>query len=66
MLRAWLAALTTKWVATVSRWPWAGRTGYRTLNRVLSAAVDNALLGRNPLRGVKPPRVEGKPLRAGS
>jgi len=30
---------------------------------VLSAAVDNELLGRNPLRGVKAPRVEAEPMR---
>jgi integrase len=30
---------------------------------VLTAAVDDELLGRNPLRGVKPPRVEPKPMR---
>jgi len=64
MLRGWLASLTTKEgghgqplslgsVAQV----------YRTLNRVLAAAVDNESLGRNPLRGVKPPRVAPEPMR---
>ena len=64
MLRGWLASLTTKEgghgqplslgsVAQV----------YRTLNRVLVAAVDNESLGRNPLRGVKPPRVAPEPMR---
>ena len=36
---------------------------YRTLNRLLEAAVENELLGRNPLRSVKPPRVEAEPMR---
>jgi integrase len=64
MLRAWLSDLTAK----------EGRGGkpiaagtvaqaYRTLNRVLAAAVDDELIGRNPLRGVKPPRIEPKPMR---
>jgi Phage integrase, N-terminal SAM-like domain/Phage integrase family len=64
MLRAWLSDLTAK----------DGRRGkpiaagtvaqaYRTLNRVLAAAVDDELIGRNPLHGVKPPRVEPEPMR---
>jgi integrase len=64
MLRAWLSDLTAK----------EGRGGkpiaagtvaqaYRTLNRVLVAAVDDELIGRNPLRGVKPPRIEPEPMR---
>jgi integrase len=64
LLRGWLAGLATK----------VGRRGkplasgsvsqaYRTLNRVLGAAVENELLGRNPLRAVKPPRVETEPMR---
>ena len=36
---------------------------YRTLNRVLAAAVDDEMLGRNPLAGVKPPRAEPEPMR---
>jgi integrase len=36
---------------------------YRTLNRVLAAAVDDELLGRNPLRGVKPPRAKSVEMR---
>jgi integrase len=35
----------------------------RTLNRVLSAAVDDELIGRNPLRGVTPPPIEPEPMR---
>jgi hypothetical protein len=64
MLRAWLSDLTAK----------EGRGGkpiaagtvaqaYRTLNRVLAAAVDDELIGRNALRGVKPPRIEPEPMR---
>lgn len=36
---------------------------YRSLNRVLAAAVSDELIGRNPLQGVKPPRVEPEPMR---
>jgi integrase len=64
LLRAWLADLSAK----------PGRRGrplapstvaqaYRTLNRVLAAAVDDEILGRNPLAGVKPPRVEREEMR---
>jgi len=64
MLRAWLSGLTTK----------AGRSGkplaagsvaqaYRTLNRVLVAAVDDELLGRNPLGGVKAPKSASGEMR---
>jgi integrase len=64
MLRAWLSDLNAK----------HGRRGrpiaagtvaqaYRTLNRVLTAAVDDELIGRNPLRGVKPPLVAPEPMR---
>jgi integrase len=64
MLRGWLSDLAGK----------EGRGGkpiaagtvaqaYRTLNRVLATAVDDELIGRNPLRGVKPPRVAPEPMR---
>ena len=64
LLRAWLADLSSR----------AGRRGrplapgsvsqaYRTLNRVLAAAVDDEILGRNPLTGVKPPPVEREEMR---
>lgn len=64
MLRAWLADMTRKKgrgdkklsPATVSQ-------AYRTLNRVLAAAVEDELLGRNPLAGVKPPRVDPQEMR---
>jgi integrase len=64
LLRAWLSNLASA----------PGRHGeplaaasvaqaYRTLNRVLAAAVDDELLGRNPLHGVKPPRPETQDMR---
>lgn len=64
ILRGWLAGLTTK-VGGHGRTLALGSVAqaYRTLSRVLAAAVDNELLGRNPLRGVKPPRVEAEPMR---
>jgi integrase len=64
MLRGWLAGLTTK-EGGHSRPLSLGSVAqvYRTLNRVLAAAVDNESLGRNPLRGVKPPRVAPEPMR---
>lgn len=64
MLRAWLSGLTTK-IGGHGRPLSLGSVAqaYRTLNRVLSAAVDNELLGRNPLGGVKAPRTEAQPMR---
>lgn len=64
MLRAWLSDLATK----PSRRGGVLAAGsvaqaYRTLNRVLVAAVDDELLGRNPLRGVKPPRADAEMMR---
>jgi integrase len=64
MLRAWLSELTVKTgrggkplaPATVAQ-------AYRTLNRLLGAAVDDELIGRNPLGGLKPPQVQAKPMR---
>lgn len=64
MLRAWLSGLTTK--SGGHGKPLAAGSvaqAYRTLNRVLVAAVDDELLGRNPLRGVQPPRVNPEPMR---
>lgn len=64
MLRAWLAGLTTKVGGHGARLaPGSVAQAYRTLNRLLVAAVDDELLGRNPLRGVKPPPTEPKPMR---
>ena len=64
MLRAWLAALMTKTGSHGKELaPGSVAQAYRTLNRVLVAAVDNELLGRNPLSGVRAPRVEAEPMR---
>lgn len=64
LLRGWLAGLTTK-IGRRGRAlsPASVSQAYRTLNRLLSAAVENELLGRNPLRSVKPPRVEPEAMR---
>jgi integrase len=64
MLRAWLADLASRpgvrgkvlSSASVSQ-------AYRTLNRLLEAAVADELLGRNPLKGVKGPKVEADEMR---
>lgn len=64
MLRAWLSELTVKTGSGGK--PLAPATVaqvYRTLNRVLGAAVDDELIGRNPLGGLKPPQVQAKPMR---
>ncbi|MBW3651693.1 MAG: site-specific integrase [Actinobacteria bacterium] len=64
LLRAWLSGLTTKIGAHGKPLaPGSVAQAYRTLNRVLVAAVDDELLGRNPLSGVRPPRVEPEPMR---
>jgi integrase len=64
MLRAWLSGLAMK---TNGRGkplaPGSVAQAYRTLNRILAAAVDDELLVRNPLRGVRPSRVEPEPMR---
>lgn len=64
MLRAWLSDLAGKngrgakpiAAGTVAQAFW-------TLNRVLAAAVDDELIGRNPLRGVQAPQVAPEPMR---
>lgn len=64
MLRAWQADLATRpgargkvlSASSVSQ-------AYRTLNRILEAAVGDELLGRNPLSGVTPPTVEPDEMR---
>ncbi len=64
MLRGWVADLTVKrgrGGKTLA--PGSVAQAYRTLNRVLSAAVDDELIGRNPLRGVKPPRPNSEEMR---
>ncbi len=63
-LRAWLSDLMVK--KTGRGKPLAPGTvaqAYRTLNRLLAAAVDDELIGRNPLKGVKPPQVQEEPMR---
>lgn len=62
------------WLATMMHKPRAKRSpatlapasvhqAYRTLHLALEAAVPSGLVGRNPLDGVKAPRVEAKPIR---
>jgi integrase len=63
MLRGWLAGLAVKVGRRGILAPGSVAQAYRTLNRLLEAAVENELLGRNPLRSVKPPRVEAEPMR---
>lgn len=67
----------TDWIAALIRKPRRGGSGgdvkplapgtahqaYRVLNVALNAAVAKERLGRNPLAGVKPPRVEQKEMR---
>ena len=63
-LRAWLSDPMVK--KTGRGKPLAPGTvaqAYRTLNRLLAAAVDDELIGRNPLKGVKPPQVQEEPMR---
>lgn len=51
-LRAWLSDLMQKPGRNGKQLaPASVHQAYRTLNRVLAAAVDDELLGRNPLRG---------------
>src|SRR4051794_25716996 len=63
-LRAWLSNLTAR--RTPRGKPLAAGSvahAYRTLNRILVAAVENELLGRNRLRAVPPPQVDTEPMR---
>ena len=64
LLRSWLAGLTSKVGGRGKPLaPGSVAQAYRTLNRVLAAAVADEILGRNPLAGVKPPRVEREEMR---
>jgi len=64
MLRAWLSDVAAKEGRRGKRIaPGTVAQAYRTLNRVLVAAVNDELIGRNPLQGVKPPQVEAQPMR---
>ena len=58
MLRKWLANLTATDLA-----PASVHQAYRTLHRVLSAAVELEVSPRNPLDGIKPPQVEHRDMR---
>ncbi|MGK2884254.1 MAG: tyrosine-type recombinase/integrase [Rhodococcus sp. (in: high G+C Gram-positive bacteria)] len=71
--RAWLSALSTKRIGRNFD-PLIGERGrvlapatvhqaYRTLNTVLQAAVECDRIVRNPMTGVKPPKVEQMPMR---
>lgn len=71
-LRAWLSSLMAK--PNTRRKsddgtspplsPGSVHQAYRTLHRVLEAAVADDRLGRNPLAGVKPPKVDRRQMRA--
>lgn len=64
VLRAWLAELSTK--PTKRDRPLAPLSvlqAYRTLSRVLAAAVDDELIARNPMARVEAPRVEATTMR---
>jgi integrase len=71
-LRGWLSALMVKPQTRGHARPGLPRPTlspgsvhqiYRTLHRVLEAAVDDDRLGRNPLRGVKPPKLPRHSMR---
>lgn len=57
-LRAWLAELNAGPLA-----PATVHQIYRALRRTLEAAVENEVMARNPLDGIKPPRVEREEMR---
>src|SRR5207302_204674 len=63
MLRGWVAGLAVKVGRRGTLAPGSVAQAYRTLNPLLEAAVENELLGRNPLRSVKSPRVEAEAMR---
>jgi integrase len=64
MLRSWLADLTVKVGGHGKPMSAASAAqAYRTLNRILAAAVDDELLGRNPLSGIRPPRSQQQEMR---
>ncbi len=57
-LRRWLAEL-----AATDLSPASVHQAFRCLRRVLGAAVDGDVLARNPLAGIKPPKVERRDMR---
>ena len=58
MLRTWLAQLNASHLA-----PGTVHQVYRALRRVLTSAVENDVMARNPLDGIKPPRIERQEMR---
>ena len=63
-LRAWLAKLSAgPGRRSGGLAPAYVHQVYRTLNRVLNAAVRDGIIGRNPLVGVDPPKVEREEMR---
>lgn len=66
VLRSWMADLTTKQKMTKKGGPISASYShqvYRTLNRLLHAAVEAEKIARNPLDGVKPPSIERGEMR---
>jgi integrase len=63
MLREWQADLAAIPVAGRRRAPATVHQAYRTLRRVLGAAVSAELLSRNPMTGVNAPKVEDEEMR---
>jgi integrase len=64
MLRAWLSKLSTRTLKNGKDFASGSVSqAYRTLNRVLTAAVDDELIARNPLRGVKPPQAKSETMK---
>ncbi len=64
LLRAWLSETTAEDGGRGKPLsPSSVAQAYRTLNRVLAAAVDDQLIARNPLAGVRPPRASEEPMR---
>lgn len=64
MCRAWLSELMVKpkrGGGVLS--PASVHQAYRTLHTVMASAVENGFIGRNPLDGVKPPRVPQTPMK---
>ncbi len=57
-LRRWLAEL-----AATDLSPASVHQAFRCLRRVLGAAVDGDVLARNPLAGIKPPKVDRREMR---
>jgi integrase len=59
-------AMLRVWIARLSAGPLRPATVhqvYRALRRVLGAAVENDVISRSPLEGIKPPRVEAQEMR---